>query len=91
MLKVTKEIKKEFYECLDATSESLMEFYEEEDVDHPSEWTKEGIQEHSMNMMDDGHPAIFDIVEDIYRPILGREATEDEVDWFLNEGIYIKV
>jgi hypothetical protein len=44
-----------------------------------------------MNMIDDGHPAIFDIVEDIYRPILGRKATEDEVNWFLNEGIYKKV
>ena len=91
MLKITKEVKKEFYEQLDATSEALMEFYAEEVEDHPSEWTEEDVQEHSMNMLDDGHPDIFPIVEDIYRPILGREATEDEVDWFLNEGIYKKV
>ena len=89
MLKITKKIKKEFYETLDATSQSLMEFYAEEDEDHPSEWSEEDIQEHSMNMIDDGHPDIFPIVGGIYRPILGREVTEEEIDWFLNEGIYI--
>jgi len=91
MLKVTKEIKKEFYECLDATSESLMEFYAEEDEDHPTEWTQEDVQEHSMNMIDDFHPDIIPIVMDVYESVLGRLATDDEIDWFLNEGLYIKV
>jgi len=90
MLQVTQEIRSKFYNYVYQLAESECQQVVEECPDTDS-YTEDDIEDTLRNIIDDDHPLLYDLANDVYEDILGRELTDDEYDWFINEGIYIEL